>query len=288
MIKRVIAVTCLAAMLILPGAAFAQDPAYGQLDPKPYDPATEPNIDMFIASYKENLPHHSFGTLIERDILTRNDGDPLRPKNRGAVLTNLKEFTHGQLEAGNKTLPSTLKGEQKIFYIYTGKGVIKAGGKTLDLYNGIAALVPPAVEFVIENTSDEPLSMYIMTENLPDGFKPRKDVLTRDENIIPFTSTNVHWCHCYKNLIGQKDGLATLRGLGPVWFNPMTMGQPHSHAEGVEEIWFSLYGDITILIGKQIRKFPAGTAYKIPPNGATPHSTINVTDEPIKVFWFMN
>ena len=67
----------------------------------------------------------------------------------------------------------------------------------------------------------------------------------------------------------------------------MTMGQPHSHEEGVEEIWFALHGDITILLGKQIRKLQPGTAYKIPPNGNTPHSTINVSENPIKVFWFM-
>lgn len=268
--------------------ATAQAPNYGQLDPNPYDPATEPDIDLFMSSWKEALPHHVYGSLIERDIFTRCEGDPLKPVTRGAVLTNLKAFSHGTLESGHKTQAAKLTGDQRIFYVYTGKGQVKSGGKTADLYSGTALLMPPNVEFVIENTGDEALSMYIMTENLPDGFKPRKDMLVRDENVLPFSSSNVHWCHCYKNLIGKEDGLATLRGLGPVWFNPMTMGQPHSHEVGVEEIWFSLNGDITILIGKQIRKFPAGTAYKIPPNGKTPHSTINVTDEPIKVFWFMN
>ncbi|GAI28489.1 unnamed protein product, partial [marine sediment metagenome] len=44
----------------------------------------------------------------------------------------------------------------------------------------------------------------------------------------------------------------------------------------------------TILLGKEIRKLPPGAAYKIPPNGKTPHSTINDTDKIIKLFWFMN
>jgi len=268
--------------------AGAQAPDYSQLDPKPYDPAVDPDPDMFISSWKESLPRHIYGSLIERDIFTRCDGDPLRPKTRGAVLTNLKRFTHGMLPAHAKTVPSTLHDEQSIFYFYSGKGVMKAGGKTAALYDGIALLMPPAIEFVMENTGDEPLLMYIMTEYIPDGFRPKKEMVVKDENVIPFTSSNVHWSHCYKGLMRKEDGLATLRGLGPVWFNPMTMGQPHSHGEGVEEIWFSLRGDITILLGKQIRKFPPGTAYKIPPNGRTPHSTINDTDEVVKVFWFMN
>lgn len=279
---------CLAVLFLISSYAGAQTPDYSQLDPKPYDPKTEPDIDMFISSYKESLNRHIFGSLLERDILTRCEGDPLRPKSRGAVLTNLKRFTHALLEAHTSTTPSSLKNEQSIFYIASGKGIIKSGGKTAELYEGIGVLMPPDTEFTMTNTGDEPLTMYIMTENIPEGFSLKKAMVVHDENVTEFSSSDVHWSHCYKTLFGKRDGLATLRGMGPVWFNPMTMGQPHSHREGVEEIWFSLRGDITILIGKQIRKFPPGTAYKIPPNGKTPHSTINVTDELIKVFWMMN
>lgn len=279
---------CLVFLAVMSTFVFAQAPDYGQLDPKPYDPETEPNIDLFLSSWKESMPRHTHGSLVERDILTRCEGDPLKPKTRGAVLTNLKRFSHGTLETGTTTTPTTLKDEQEIFYIYSGKGIVKSGGKTADLYSGIAVLVPPGVEFTIKSAGDKPLKMYILTEYIPEGFKPKKEIVVKDENVIPFSSSNVHWSHCYKGIMRKEDGLSTLRGLGPVWFLPMTMGQPHSHGEGVEEIWFSLDGDITILLGKQIRKFPPGMAYKIPPNGKTPHSTINVTDEMIKVFWFMN
>ena len=61
---------------------------------------------------------------------TTNDGDPMRPKQRGAVLTNLKRFTHGILNSHDTTTPTTLKDEQEIFYIDSGVGVIKAGNKT--------------------------------------------------------------------------------------------------------------------------------------------------------------
>ena len=262
--------------------------AQGQLDGKPYDPETEPNIDMFIKSWKESLPKHTHGSIIEREILFTNDGDPMRPKERGAVLTNLKRLTHGIINSHDTTIPTTLKNEQEIFYIDSGEGVIKAGNKTAELYTGIGVIMPPGIEFTISNTRDKPLTLYIMTENIPEGFETKKEMVVRDENVIPYASSNVHWSHCYKSLFGRRDGLATLIGMGPVWFNPMTMGQPHSHGDGVEEIWFALEGDITILLGKQIRKLPVGSAYKIPPDGKTPHSTINNGDEYIKLFWFMN
>ena len=273
-----------AVMILVAHAAFAQ----GQLDGKPYDPATEPNIDMFIRNWRESLPRHTHGSIIEREILFANGGDPMRPKEVGAVLTNLQAFSHGVLNTKDSTIPVTLKDKQEIFYIESGKGTITAGNKTADLYPGVGVIVPPGIEFTIANTCDEPMGMYIFTENIPDGFVPQKEIVVRDENVIEFASSNVHWSHCYKSLFGRSDGLSTLAGMGPVWFNPMTMGQPHSHGDGVEEIWFALEGDITIMLGKQIRKLPVGSAYKIPPNGLTPHSTINNGEEFIKLFWFMN
>jgi mannose-6-phosphate isomerase-like protein (cupin superfamily) len=69
---------------------------------------------------------------------------------------------------------------------------------------------------------------------------------------------------------------------------PMTMSQPHSHGEKTEEIWFSIHGDVKSLLGKELREFQEGTAYKVPPNGQTPHANINVGKEVVKVFWFMN
>jgi len=275
-------------MVFLSRLVMAQERDYGQLDPKPYDPKTEPNIDMFIRSWKESMPKHTHGSIVERDILLPNDGDPMRPGKSGAVLTNLKRFTYGSLQTHTTTTPTTLKDEQEIFYIASGKGTVTAGNITADLYTGIGFIIPPDLEFTMKNTGDELLTMYIMTENIPDGFEPNKEIVVKDENVVPFSSSNVHWSHCYKGFLRRDDGLATLRGMGPVWFNPMTMGQPHSHGDGVEEIWFALDGDITILLGKQIRKLPVGSAYKIPPDGKTPHSTINNGDEFIKLFWFMN
>ncbi|MFC1692960.1 cupin domain-containing protein [Candidatus Latescibacterota bacterium] len=260
---------------------------YSFLDPKQFDPEIDPNIDMFISSWKESMPVQTFGSLIERAIFTELEGDPMRPTTKGAVLTNFKGFSHASLEAKASTKPATLQDEQIILYIDGGKGIINAGGKTAGLYEGVGVLMPPGIEFTMTSTGDECLTMYVIREPIPDGFTPNKEMLVRDTNVEPISSANGHWCHIFTWLFSKEDGLATAVGMGPVLYDPMTMGQPHSHGEGIEEIWFALKGDITILLGKQLRKLPVGSTYKIPPNGLTPHSNINTTGEPIKLFWFM-
>ena len=137
------AVLLLGFLFLVSALSSAQD--YSQLDGKPYDPKTEPNIDMFIRSWKESMPRHIYGSLIEREILLENDGDPMRPKARGAVLTSVKRFSHGTLNANTSTTPATIEGEQTVFYINKGKGTIIANGKTAELYEGIGVLMPPGV-----------------------------------------------------------------------------------------------------------------------------------------------
>ncbi|MHB9030030.1 MAG: cupin domain-containing protein [Candidatus Latescibacterota bacterium] len=277
----------LAAILAVPFAAAQNPPDYSRLDPNPYDPKSEPNIDMFISSWLEGAPYQTYGGLVERDILSRLEGDPLQPTRRGAVLEYLNRFTYAVLSEHASTAPSTLKGEQVIFYIDSGKGVVKAGGKTAELHEGVGALMPEGVEFTLSNTGDVHLAMYVIAEPVPAGFKPGKEMIVKDENTIPVSTTKSHWSHIPRVLFYRGDPMATLSGACPIWFAPMTLGQPHSHGPGEEEIWFMVKGEINLLLGKQLRKLTPGMAYKIPPNGITPHSNINTGDEMVKMFWLM-
>ena len=255
-----------------------------QLDGNPYTPGKDPDIDMFIRNWKESMPTHTHGSLIERSILTK--GDPLKPPTKGAVLKYVNRFTHATLDAHYSTQPTTLKGEQEIFYILSGKGVIKTGGKTADLYEGVAILMPANLEFTMTNTDEVPLTMYLISEPIPDGFRPNKDMLMRDENMTPVTSTTGHWCHIVKQLFSTNDGLGTLESVITVAFDPMTIGHPHSHVEGCEEVWTAVTGTSVAFLGKQIRWQLPGTGYMIPPNGNTPHANINTSDRQIKMFYF--
>ncbi len=283
-------VTLIVALICCSIPAFAQEkgePDLYNLDVKPFDPAVDPDGALFLANWRESARRTVFGTLSEWDILTPSDGNSERPIARGAVLTAIARLTFGQLDPGAKTVQTALKGEQKVFYIVSGTGTLVGGNKTAELREGIGVLVAPAIPFTIENNGAEPLAMYIITEPIPKDFTPNKEIVVKDEKGTVWSSNDVHWSHNYKNFLTSKDGLAVLTGMGPVWYMPGTIGQPHTHGDPVEEIWFSIYGDTTVLLGKQYFHMPPGTAYKIPPTGFTGHSNINASDKPIKMFWMM-
>ncbi len=282
----------LAVLLVfaIPLTAFAQEKGERDLynlDPRPYDPAVDPEGSKFMGNWRESARRTVFGNLSEWDILTPSDGDSERPIARGAVLTAITRLTYGMLEPGKTTTPSTLRDEQKIFYFVEGNGTIQAGSKSAELRDGIGVVVPPGINFTIASIGTEPLAMYIITEPIPDGFEPKTEIVVKDERGTGWSSNDVHWSHNYKNFISRNDGLAVLTGMGPVWYMPGTIGQPHTHGDPVEEIWFAISGDTTVLLGKQFFHMPPGTAYKIPPTGYTGHSNINDSDKPIKMFWMM-
>ena len=278
MFQKVSAVV-LILLLAVPVISFSQN-----LDGRAYDPEVDADIDMFMGDWKESMPGHTHGSLIERDILTR--GDPLNPPNKGAVLKYINRFTYATLEAHASTVPTTLKGEQEIFYILSGKGTITAGGKTAELYESISILMPAGLEFAMTNTGDEPLTMYLVNEPIPAGFRPNKNMLIKDENAMPVSSSGGHWVHIVKGLFGTNDGLGTLESVITVSFDPMTIGHPHSHEEGCEEVWTSIKGTSIAFLGKEIRTQHPGTGYMIPPDSKTPHANINESNEQIKMFYF--
>ena len=96
----------------------------------------------------------------------------------------------------------------------------------------------------------------------------------------------VHWAHNGKNVFVPADGLATLKSVNYITFDPMTIGQPHSHAVGTEEVWMVISGKNLMFLGKEIRWQGPGEAYKIPPNGTTPHSNMIPSGEPIRFLYF--
>ena len=213
---------------------------YGQLDAKPYDPETESRIDMFISGYKEHMQYSTHGTLLERDMFTHNSGDAARPNDRGAVLKYLDRFTYAMLVEGDRTAPTTLTDTQELFYITGGKGNVTGGGKTFDLYPGVAFMVPKGLEFTMENTTNEYLTMYLVAEKVDNDFTPASDIVWRDENVEPYHTTTAHWVNNNKWLIRKEQGLAKIDLFLTVTIQPNTFAQPHSHDPGTEEIWAAL------------------------------------------------
>ena len=72
-----------------------------------------------------------------------------------------------------------------------------------------------------------------------------------------------------------------------VEMNSMTMSRPYSDDPGVEEIWIATEGDTEMLLGKELRKLPAGTAYRVPSTGITAHANINASDRIAKFIYMV-
>jgi len=272
-------------LLVILVCLLTVSPALSQnLDGRPYTPGVDPDVDMFMGNWKESMPIKNHGSLVERAILTR--GDPLKPPRKGAVLKYVSLFAHATLGSRESTGPVTLDGEQEVYFFDGGRGKVTAGGDTAELYSGIAVLIPAGLEFVMTNTGDEPLTMYLIREPIPEGFRPNDKMLVKDENTTPVGSTTGHWCHIVKGLFSTQSGLGTLESVITVSFDPMTIGHPHSHVEGCEEVWTAVEGSSIAFLGKQIREQHPGMGYMIPPDGNTPHSNINTSDRRVKMLYF--
>jgi mannose-6-phosphate isomerase-like protein (cupin superfamily) len=252
-------------------------------------------IDMFIGDWRDSLPRHIYGSLVLRDILTR--GDNYAPPQPGALLQAANFLAYGRLAPGNSTTPSKLIREQNVFYIVDGTGEITAGGKTATLHKDIAIFIPADLEFVMKNTADEELKMYVISEPTPEGFVPRKDMLVTDERQVPVRTpmaaspytlpgASGHWAHVVRDLFSKTDGLATEGDVITVEINSMTMGEPHPHNPGQEEIWAAIEGNSLAFIGTELRVQRPGMAYMIRPDQSMTHSNINPSDAPVKFLWF--
>jgi len=246
----------------------------------------QPDIDLFINHWQNSQPSKEFGALDVWDILTKSDGDPLRPKRKGAVLTDLNAVRFAAIRPGLKTTNATLDSRQYVCYITAGEGTISSKTGPIKIEEGNAIIIPPGVEFSLENVSDGNLTMYIVEEPVPRDFIPKQHVVVTSEydNRV---STNIRRVDSDDWLLSLFDGLSTLVSFNPVIYEPKSYVPPHVHEPDVEEVWIAVRGDMKIQVGGQQRDFPAGSAYKVPADGITPHTNINRSGPSKKLLWMM-
>ena len=89
-----------------------------------------------------------------------------------------------------------------------------------------------------------------------------------------------------KELFSPADGLATEQSVITVAINPLTLGEPHPHRPGQEEVWAAIDGSSLMLMGSELRIQRPGMAYMLPPDAVTIHSNINAGDQPVKFLYF--
>ncbi|MFC1538069.1 hypothetical protein ACFL6H_01470 [Candidatus Latescibacterota bacterium] len=250
--------------------------------------STEPDIDKFVNSWKDAKTKTMFGSLEVRDILTKAKGDPLRPRKKGAVLTHVNYVSYASLDINKSTEPSELDDEQLVFYVNSGNGTITSFGITKELTGGIGVIMPPEREFTISNTGDEPLTMYIISEPIPNGFYPRPRMVIKDEYENRISTNLSRTNRTGDMLFGREDGLSTFVAINTIMFEPRSYVPPHLHESDVEEVWIALEGDILIQIGIQRGELPEGSAYKAPADGVTPHTNLNGSEVSKKLLWMMS
>ena len=240
------------------------------------------NLSLYFRCYQESDADFSHGGLLERPILTA--GDPQHVTKPGAVLIYAQKFHHAFLEAHTRTQPAK-HSEQEILFIVKGAGVVTGSDRKATVENGTAVLLPPNMEHTISNESSEPMEILIVTEAPLPSFKPRSEMLVRYLRELPVTHI-AHWSYAVQWLFKEEDGLAKLSNLLVVTQDAMTIGSPHAHIPGWEEVWYKMGGKGIAFVGSQILPMPDGCGYISPPDGVTPHSSINVTNEPQKYFYF--
>ena len=243
-------------------------------------------IDMYFNDGRTSTPVVTHSTLEERSILKR--GDALKPTEKGAVLRYINSFSIATLAPQVSTASTRLDGKQEIFYFRSGRGTIEAGGATVAIVANIAILMPANLSFTLRNTGQEPLVMYLISEPTPPGFRPNPNMLVRDENTLPITSSDGMWSHIVKTLFVTDDGLGTLQSILTVTLDPLTMGKPHAtNHDDIEEVWAGLEGTSLALVGPFLRRQGPGVAYLHPPDNLAPHSNINYSEEDqVKFLYF--
>ena len=251
------------------------------LNPTPVDRATDPDIDMFVNDYRNAVPRTEFGAMVFYDILTpRGAGDVMRPVAKGAVLSVMTAVSRATLDAGATATGRMKGGQREALIAVEGEGTITVTGKAFPVASGSYFQLTPDVDFSLTNTGRNQMVFYVRTEPLPANFKtPAFAVVNRYDNDRVF---GAHWTHsCDMVPTGP-----TTKTFPPMTFcsmSPYSMPQPHSHPG--EEVWIQVEGVTTLSLGKRLLPLHPGQAYRIPPDGVTAHSNINLTDRMTKILY---
>ena len=242
---------------------------------------TGERIDLYFGDWHTAPSRMVHGTLEERDILTR--GDAMNPPHKGAVLRFVNSYAYATLAPHTSTKAESLDGQQEIYLVQSGKGAARAGGQAIDLYRNMAILVPAGLSFQLENTGDQAMTMYVINEPIPSGFRPNPSILARDENRLPISSSSGMWAHIVKTLFVTGDGLGTLQAVLTVTIDPLTLGKPHpvpdEDSNEIEEVWTALDATSLAMVGNQLRRQTPGMAYLHIPDNQTPHTNINDSED---------
>jgi mannose-6-phosphate isomerase-like protein (cupin superfamily) len=241
-------------------------------------PGIDADVSFYINHWRNSPPREGHGGLTERDILTR--GDPFDPRIKGAVLRFLSAYRRAELPAHAGTRSFADAREQVFLFVLSGQGRIEADGRTVDLEEGTAVVIPAGLSYRLHNPSGRPLELFLAAEETPDGFVPERALsVGRYRDSLPVVGA--HWAHIARPFIyDHEPRFANPMGFVVVSVDAFDIAQPHTHPAAAEEIWLQVKGTSLLLLGDRLLSQEPGEAFLVPPTNAVPHSSIDPGGEP--------
>ena len=244
-------------------------------------------VDLYFADWHAAPAHTVYGGLREQDLLT--PGDPLHPASKGAVLRFVHSFRHATLPGHAATQPIQLTDTQQIYFILSGQGeVVPAGAAPIPLARNSCVLAPAGMTLTLRNTASQPLEMYVIEEPVTPGFHSNSAVKVRDEGSLPVSTTREQWSYIVKPIFTAADGLATLTSVSTIELDALSIGRPQlTQGAGSEIVWTTLEGEPLNFVANELRHQHPGTAFLEVPDGKTPHSAIDPSENnPVRFLVF--
>jgi mannose-6-phosphate isomerase-like protein (cupin superfamily) len=279
-------VVCISGCGLHGSEVFSQDLV--PVKPPPSNETSGVDIDRYIGHPLKSTPTRSHETIIKRQILTHGDSSS---GNNQAVLEYRKDLALGTLGPRDVT-PLVALDVQLFFFVASGEGRIDNGVGHWDLKDGVGVLVPGGLKHRITNTTDKPLELLMLTWVPAPGVIPAKEILVRDTHQMPLTDCGgeiCHWSYLGKNIFNPSHGLHPNESFHIVYVAPMTIGEPHAHVPGWEEIWTKLPPhDTYLMLGSEVREMPPFTAFLAPPNSKTVHSVVNLSKNQTMAWLFIS
>lgn len=240
-------------------------------------PGVDADVSFYINHWRSSPPREGHGGLIERDILTR--GDPFHPRKKGAVLRFLTAYRRAELppQAGTRSFADAR--EQVFLFVLSGEGRIVADGRTVDLEEGMAVVIPAGLSTRLFNPSGRSLELFLAAEETPDGFIPERELsVGRYQDSLP--AVGAHWAHIARPFTyDHEPKFANPMGFVVVSMDAFDIAQPHTHPAAAEEIWLQIKGTSLLFFGNRLLRQEAGEAFLVPPTNTVPHSSINLDGE---------
>jgi mannose-6-phosphate isomerase-like protein (cupin superfamily) len=242
------------------------------------------DIDQFIGSPLLSAVRVTHGTIFQRSILRH--GNPYHPNDPGAVLEYRKDLSLGVLPGSARTSLDRVPDEQ-FWYVESGKARLDNGDEYWNLHEGVGVLIPPNIRHRLENTSDEPMQMLVLTWS-PDPAMPQQNIVVRDNHSLTLPAQGAHWNYFGTDLFTHEDGLDPREQFAIVFMPPMTIAEPHAHIPHWEEVWTKLPPFSSfMMLGSEVREMPPNTAFLAPPNSQTTHSVVNLTRDKTQAWLYI-